>query len=147
MKQKPKLRLYRKLKDRLILEEYVTKFDRERRRQFTMIRGGTNHLRIERGRWVGEREEERLCNVCLCNEIEDEKHYLLKCPMYVRERAKMYERIRQDCKLEYVEIMNEEWQMGVLIGQKLEQDREKIQGIVMDYMKNANNIRKIYINR
>ena len=63
MKQKPKLRLYRKLKDRLILEEYVTKFDRERRRQFTMIRGGTNHLRIERRRWVGEREEERLCNV------------------------------------------------------------------------------------
>ena len=65
MKEKSKLRLYRKIKTRLVLEDYLTEFDREKRRQLTMIRGGTNNLRIERGRWVGEREEERVCNVCL----------------------------------------------------------------------------------
>ena len=86
MKEKSKLRLYRKIKTRLVLEDYLTEFDREKRRQLTMIRGGTNNLRIERGRWVGEREEERVCNVCLGEVVEDEKHFLLGCPMYVRER-------------------------------------------------------------
>ena len=144
MKQKPKLRLYRKLKDRLVLEDYVIKFERGRRKFFTRLRCGTNHLRIERGRWVGEREEERVCNVCLSNEVENEIHYLLRCPMYVKERVKMFEKIRQECKLEYVESMNEDWQLGVLIGQGLRNNRDKIQNTVMEYMKNANKIRKIY---
>ena len=52
--QKSKLRLYRKLKSRLVLEDYVVELDREKRRQFTMLRGGTNKLRIETGRWRGE---------------------------------------------------------------------------------------------
>jgi len=83
--KKSKLRLYRKLKDRLVLENYVVELEREERRQLTMLRGGTNKLRIETGRWVGEREKERVCNVCLCDEVEDEKHFLLACPWYVRE--------------------------------------------------------------
>ena len=81
-----------------------------------MLRGGTNYLRIERGRWVGEREEERLCNVCLCQEVEDERHFLLACLMYVRQRVEMFDRIREKCKLDYVEQMEEEWQLNVLIG-------------------------------
>ena len=55
-----------------------------------MLRGGTNKLRIETGRRVGESKEERVCNVCLCEEVEDEKHFLLGCRMYVRERVEMY---------------------------------------------------------
>ena len=59
MKKKNKLRLYRRIKTRLVLENYLLELDREeKRRQLTMIRGGTNNLRIERGRWVGERENE-----------------------------------------------------------------------------------------
>ena len=57
MNQKNKLRLYRKLKDRLILEDYVIDFDREERRELAMIRGGTNRLGIETGRW--RRQQER----------------------------------------------------------------------------------------
>ena len=58
MKKKNKLRLYRRIKTRLVLENYLLELDREKRRQLTMISGGTNNLRIERGRWVGERENE-----------------------------------------------------------------------------------------
>ena len=56
--KKSKLRLYRKLKNRLVLEDYVVDLDREKRRQLTMLRGGTNKLRIETGRWRGERGRE-----------------------------------------------------------------------------------------
>ena len=35
--QKSKLRVYRRLKDRLVLEDYVVELDREQRRQLTML--------------------------------------------------------------------------------------------------------------
>ena len=54
MKKKSKLRTYIKLKSKLVLEKYVIESDREKRRQLTMIRGGTNKLRIETGRWARE---------------------------------------------------------------------------------------------
>ena len=46
-----------------------------------MLRGGTNKLRIETGRWSNESEPAR---VCLCCETEDERHFLLRCPRYVK---------------------------------------------------------------
>jgi hypothetical protein len=103
MTKKSKLRLYRQIKTRLKLEEYVVELDREKRRHLTMLRGGTNNLRIDVGRRRNLREEERTCQACLSEEVEDEKHFLLRCPMYVRERVQMFGRIAQECELEYVE--------------------------------------------
>ena len=113
--EESKLRLDRKLKETLVVEDYVIELEREKRRQLTMLRGGTNKLRIETGR-KKERENERVCKMCLCEQVEDEKHFLLACPMYVRERARMYARISEECELEHVESMDEEWQIQLLIG-------------------------------
>jgi hypothetical protein len=145
MEKKSKLRLYRKLKNRLRLEDYVVELDREQRRLLTMLRGGTNKLGIERGRWRERREHERLCPVCLCQEIEDERHFLLACPMYVRERVKMFERIREECELEYVEEMNEEWQLNILIGIGWRKQSKDIREIVIEYIRKAFEIRKRYV--
>ena len=134
--KKSKLRVYRKLKSRLVLEDYVIELDREKRRQLTMLRGGTNKLRIETGRWRGESEEERVCNVCLCQEVENEKHFILACPMYVVERANMFCRIREEIsELEYVENMEEEWQLNLLIGIGWRKKNKEIREIVLDYLK------------
>ena len=46
----------------------------------------------------------------MCEDVEDEIHFVLKCPMYVKERAKMFSKIRQECNLIEVENMDEEWQ-------------------------------------
>ena len=48
MEKKSKLKLYRKLKSRLVIEDYVVELEREQRRLFRMLRGGTNKLGIER---------------------------------------------------------------------------------------------------
>src|SRR6185295_19084578 len=103
VEKRTKLRTYRRLKDRLVLEDYVVELDGGKRRYLTMLRGGTNNLRIETGRWKKEREEERVCRVCMGEEVEDEKHFLLRCPMYARERANMFKKIREECDLELVE--------------------------------------------
>jgi hypothetical protein len=91
MAQLPKLRTYRKLKFVLKKEEYlVTITDREERRRMTALRGGTNPLRIETGRWAGELVEDRTCMLCAKGEIEDEVHVLLCCSTYERERRELY---------------------------------------------------------
>ena len=65
---------------------------------------------------VGECEHERMCNVCLCNQVEDEKHFILGCSGYARERARMFNRIKQNCKIEDIEEKDEEWKLHLLIG-------------------------------
>ena len=40
--------------------EYVLELDREQRQHLTMLRGGTNKLRIEIGRRIGEKVEENV---------------------------------------------------------------------------------------
>ena len=91
MTKKPKLRLYRTLKFELAREEYLDVIvDPEERRLMTGMRGGTNSLRVEVGRWSAEQLEERTCSFCARKEVEDEAHALLKCGTYYRERQELF---------------------------------------------------------
>ena len=145
MQKKSKLRMYRKIKTKLVLEEYVIELEISKRRQLTMLRGGTNKLRIEIGRRIGEKVEERMCNVCLCNEVEDEKHFILRCCMYVRQRVEMFNRIKEECEMDMnIERLEEEKQLNILIGEGGGKKGKDIRKMVVDYIRKANNIRKIY---
>ena len=96
MMMKPKLRTYITLKKDLILENYLlNETNIIGRYEITKLRGGTNRLRIETGRYEmintenGKRNlmaEERLCTLCKNNEIEDERHFIEKCDYYYDER-------------------------------------------------------------
>ena len=77
MQTKPKLRTYRQLKTKLQFERtYLTTRDREAREVMTRLRGGTNELRIETGRYaITNRDRplelnERRCLICLNGEID-----------------------------------------------------------------------------
>ena len=95
MLQKPKLRTYRQLKTQLRFEQYLKTNDREAREVMTRLRGGTNELRIETGRYaITNRDRplelsERRCLICLNGEIEDETHFLLDCCVYEDLRQEM----------------------------------------------------------
>ena len=133
--------MYIKIKNKLELEDYVVELDRERRRQLTMIRGGTNKLRIETGRWISQQESKRVCLVCLCDKVEDEKHFLLVCCLYEQERAEMFQK---RCEVD-VAKEDEEHQIQILIGVGWRKKGKEIKAIVLDYMKKAYEIRKRYI--
>ena len=61
MQNKPKLRTYRRLKTKLCFQHnYLTRQDREAREVMTRLRGGTNELRIETGRYAITNRERRL---------------------------------------------------------------------------------------
>merc|ERR1711884_951446 len=53
--------------------------------------GSSHSLEIERGRYVGRPEHERLCSVC--NVIEDEFHVVMFCPLYDELRNSFFNRV------------------------------------------------------
>ena len=110
MQGKPKLRTYRLLKDRLCFEDYLTHPDVRARETMTRLRGGTNELRIEKGRHRATNrdhilhESERVCLICASGEVEDERHFLIDCAEYEDLRETMFdvvdEKMKEDCAKE-----------------------------------------------
>ena len=46
------------------------------------LRTGILPLNLEVGRFKNILEDERLCELCELNEVENESHFLLYCPLY-----------------------------------------------------------------
>ena len=78
---KTKLKIYSRLKSKIGYENYLDSKDVRGRRLMTKLRGGSNGLRLETGRWVGLERNERLCELCY-DGVEDVKHVLFHCNLY-----------------------------------------------------------------
>ena len=102
MNTKPKLRTYRTLKQTLKFEPYLKHDDPQAREIMTRLRGGTNGLRIETGRYPNTNRDRRLepherrCLLCMSDEIEDEKHFVLQCVLYEDLRKKMFDVVKTE---------------------------------------------------
>ena len=115
-----------------------------------MLRGGTNYLRIEQGRWVAESREARNCMVCLDDScVEDEEHFLLNCTVYVREREKLFEEIRMKCNVDIDEKnTSKDDMMKMMIGNVVEDEEiaKEVRKRVIRYIMKAKKIRDKYVN-
>ena len=100
---KPKLRVYRTFKSELRTENYIQAYlNKHERSIIAQFRAGILPLRIETGRYTNTKDEttgkfrklnvnERICELCCLNEIEDELHFLLRCPIYNNFRKTLME--------------------------------------------------------
>ena len=61
--------------------------NREQRRLLAKLRLGVLPLEIEKGRRSNLDRSDRLCKLCQTNEVEDEIHFLLKCPVFESTRS------------------------------------------------------------
>ena len=83
VQSKPKLRTYVQVKSDYGVERYVKSFvPKYKRSLMAQMRLSILPIRLETGRFVCERLEERVCKLCELNRIEDEYHVLLECPCY-----------------------------------------------------------------
>ncbi len=65
------------------MEIYLSELHtRDYRRLFFMLRTGELSLRINTGRWGRLLRQDRICEYCSLNVVEDEFHFLLICPLY-----------------------------------------------------------------
>ena len=77
--------LYRSVKEKFELESYLEIINsRNLRIALAQIRISAHSLRIQTGRFARDRIERNLryCEICNSDEIEDEFHFLFKCPAY-----------------------------------------------------------------
>ena len=102
---KSKLRTYRLFKSKLRFEKYLlTPGYHKGRTLMTQLRTGTNKLEIERGRYLGLPEAQRLCRQVGCfNQIEDERHFIIYCPRYNDLRNVLFYNLRL--------LSNHKWQL------------------------------------
>jgi len=148
VEQKSKLRWYAKLKTKLEFELYLEHDNPESRKLLSMLRGGTNRLRVETGRWTNIPVEQRTCLICLeRDQVEDEAHFLLDCGVYNVVRERMFEEIFQRTG-HHVDVRlmkdNREWMMDTLIGHGLIKYRIEVLKAVMRYVVRASRIRRQY---
>ena len=97
--EKPKLRLYREIKTHFEPELYLVRYlPKHIRSIFAQLRVGILPIRIETGRYTNIFDEntgnfrrmnadERICNICNMNSVEDEIHFLFYCNSFHHERA------------------------------------------------------------
>ena len=93
----PKLRTYLTFKINYEKEGYVKSiFNRSERTFLAQFRMGILPLSIETGRFTSPITplSNRICKYCDKNEIEDERHFLIYCPMYQTERLLFFEQCK-----------------------------------------------------
>ena len=74
---------YQYLVDSFCMQFYLLKpIDDVYKKYITRFRVSFHCLNIEHGRYRNELRENRLCILCNLNDIEDEFHFILKCPFY-----------------------------------------------------------------
>ena len=87
---KNKLRTYRLFKQKFGLEEYLTKLQNyELRNIMSKFRLGSHKLKIETGRHSKTPVEKRTCPTCI-DQLEDEKHFIMYCKSYQRDRECLF---------------------------------------------------------
>ena len=130
--EKTKLEGYRSVKKEKGKEKYLEVKDKMGRCLMARLRAGTNWLRIEQGRWVGEAREERICRVCE-GEVEDESHFLRRCPEYKELRESAQKELRKRTDWKEGKESEEQWEKIFRGG---EGTTEMIR-IVMEFIKKA----------
>ena len=150
---KPKLRTYVTLKKELKVEPFLGVYHRGGIPELVKMRGGTNRLRIEQGRYVKEAVEDRVCLYCDSKQVEDENHFMLDCQVYEDLREVMWKKCEEATEFRRVDASREQ-QLNALIGDELQPDDDedkdsdtskkyrKLMKAVMVYITSAMNRRR-----
>src|SRR3569833_2170924 len=138
------------LKPDLCQEEYLGwALSTEQRMLYAQLRSGSHHLRIERGRWVKEPEEERVCKVCISGRSKVRRIFCWSAIFIGTLREKMYKQILVKTGYD-MGIMKEDqqWLLEVLIGYGLskKETRRFIGEAVAEFLVAATRLRAPILN-
>ena len=101
LNESPKALSYILFKKNVCLEKYLYYVKNTKHRiALSRFRLSNHALLIEKGRHLRPPLErnERKCFICK-NEIENEKHFLITCPLYIKERDVLFQTCRAKCRL------------------------------------------------
>ena len=133
-----KLRTYRKFKSDLSYESYLDNVDDVLDRvHLTRFRISNHRLNIETGRYTGINVNERICNFCNQNKIDDEKHFLLECDFHQKARLDIL-------KLRTPQLINESTLSNIMYNTKITKQLAKF--ISASFKKRDIHVTHIYLS-
>jgi hypothetical protein len=153
VKTKPKLRTYALLKKELLLEPYLeSSTNTAGRKLMSVIRTGTNSLRIETGRhWDPKLPEERRTCWCCGIAVEDEEHFVVQCAEYAEERAQLFESIGKvtEGRLQLQKLAKAQPSLTfkLLVGEGLHHKQQEVHRCVQTFLVRAMNKRRQFLQR
>ena len=90
----PSLRTYNIFKQDFITEPYLSLIKKPKYViALSRFRAGSHTLEVERGRYTNPRTPLHLRLCVICQEVEDEKHFLIHCKMYEDKRKMLFNKI------------------------------------------------------
>ena len=98
--ESPKAISYTKIKPNVYLEKYLHEVKNIRHKiALSRLRLSNHNLLIETGRHIRPKldRENRKCFICK-DDIEDEMHFITKCPLYSSEREELYKSLKINSK-------------------------------------------------
>ena len=98
IKKIPKAESYLLVKCIISLEKYLLQVKNTKHKiELSRFRLSSHSLMVEKGRYMRPRIErhERKCFICK-DDIEDEIHLLIKCPLYNEERTALFQSCREN---------------------------------------------------
>ena len=101
--------LYREINHTFELQSYLLQIHNSKQRQaLSKLRLSSHGLLIETGRHIGIERQNRKCTFCNTNDIEDEYHFVLKCPLYNDIRSNYIKRyfVNHPSVLKFTELLN-----------------------------------------
>ena len=94
-----KLRTFSSFKQTFSREKYLSLKDPVQRRALSRFRLSAHKLNVETGRYNSKnryvKPEERICTSCTLGVCEDERHFLIDCPLYDNLRDNLYSAISE----------------------------------------------------
>ena len=106
--ESPKAISYKKFKTTVYLEKYLSYvINIKHKIALTRFRLSNHNLLIEKGRHFRPKIErnERKCFLCK-DDVEDESHFITKCPLYSNERVLLYDSLKYNSR--FFEQLNDE---------------------------------------
>ncbi len=96
MKGKPKLDFLACIKSEFGAEPYIKmNISRYERSILSQLRYGILQIQLETGRYQNENRANRLCKICNNGDIEDQHHFILKCPAYSIRRGMFIDKVKE----------------------------------------------------
>ena len=98
--ESPKALSYALFKNNIHFEKYLSEVRNIGwRKAMSRFRLSNHSLLIEKGRHLRPPLErsDRKCFICK-NEVEDERHFLIKCPLYENQRENLFQTCRENCQ-------------------------------------------------
>ena len=126
--ERNKLRSYRQFKNIYKKEKYLDCImDFKTRSNFCRFRISSHNLMIEVGRHTNVDAIDRICKNCDANEIEDEKHALMRCSKHEQQRNSIFKSITElnknfkslDTESKFVWLLSNEDKQVILLVAKL----------------------------